>query len=82
MGDTHVAQFYLWPKDNDINNLHSEISWVESSCDMIGNIGNIQRAQMGNLWETLEEMMLSRISTNKFERGYKGEMGRIHTQSL
>lgn len=61
MGYPNVTQLNFWAQHNNIDDLQSQLFGFIVSRDVICNVGDIQRANMGYLRKALEEMMLRNV---------------------
>jgi len=54
---------------NDIDNLKSQLPGINVvPMSVVGNMGNIERANVWNLWQSLEEVVLLTISETQTRR--------------
>jgi hypothetical protein len=44
----------------DVENLVSQFAWINiTSMRMVGNVWDVERTDVGDVWQTLKEVMLS-----------------------
>ena len=58
--DAQVADFDLGPEGDDVDDLEGELASIEMvAVDVVGNVRDVKRAEVGNLGKSLKEEMLN-----------------------